>query len=157
MQPSHGRSRTSPFFQAAGFGLLLGLLQLLLVFFGSVRFGQITIIVIGLILYLVIPMLAGLRATFSSPENSLVGAGAGCATGGVGACIVMLTLVVAVVITLQNSAPPDALHPLGHPFPLPPSTVASVFLTLAFLVNSAGVLLASIGGTLGGLVSRKLR
>jgi hypothetical protein len=156
MQPYPARSRKSPLFQAAGFGLLLGLLQLLLVFFGIARFGQTTVIVIGLILYLVIPMLAGLRAR-SSPENSMAGAGAGCVTGVVSACIVMLALIIAVVIALSKIPPPDASHPLAHPFPQPPSAIASIFLALAFLVNSTGVLLALIGGILGGLVSRKLR
>jgi hypothetical protein len=147
------RSRKSPLFQAGGIGLLLGLLQLLLFFFGGPRFGLTTVIIIGLILYFVIPMLAGLRA-FSSQENSLLGAGAGCVTGVICACIVMLVLVIAVVISLNNIPPPDTSHSGGHIYPVSAASIASIFLTLAFLVNGAGVLLATIGGIIGGLIAR---
>lgn len=155
MQSYPARSRKALLFRAAGIGLLLGLLELLLVFFGSARFGQSAVIVIGLLLYLVIPMLASLRA-FSPTENPLAGTVEGCLTGVVCALIVMLVLVIAMVIALNNTPPANASHPLGHSYPLPASTIASISLVLAFLINSAGVFLAALGGTLGSLVSRKL-
>ena len=144
------RARTITFFQRIGIGILLALIQLGLVFLGIPRFNTISVLIVGLALYLVIPGLAGFRAS-RRRERASTGLVTGFVIGLTCAIIIMLVLFVLVVIAL-NAPPPVTT---GRFVPIPVAFVAFYVIALAFFLNSLGVLLATLGGWLGGFAGRR--
>jgi hypothetical protein len=144
------RSKIIAFFQRISFGILLGLIQLGLVFLGIPRFNATTLISIGLALYFVIPGLASLVASRQRERRS-TGVGVGFATGLTCAIIIMLVLFILVAIALNAPRP----TPTGRFVPIPLAFVAFYLIALALALNFLGVLLALLGGGLGGFIGRR--
>ena len=145
------RSRTITFFQRISFGVLLALMQLGLVFLGIPRFNTTSVLIVGLVLYFVIPCVAGLSAS-RQRERASSGLVAGLVTSITCATIILLILFTLVVIAL-NTPPPT--HPVGRYVPIPVAFVAFYVIVLALFLNFLGILLAIAGGWLGGLIGRR--
>jgi uncharacterized membrane protein YfcA len=146
------RSKTIVFFQRTSFGILLALIQLGLVFLGIPHFSTTSIIIAGLVLYFVIPCLASLRASRQS-ERTSTGVVVGSVTGITSATIIMFVLFILAAIAL--TAPAPAISTSGRFVPIPLSFVVTYVIVLAFFLNLLGVLLAMIGGGLGGFIGRR--
>jgi hypothetical protein len=144
------RSKIIAFFQRIGFGILLGLIQLGLVFLGIPRFYTTTVIIIGLVLYFVIPCLASLVASRDRERRS-TGMGVGFVTGLTSAILFMLVLFVLVAIALNAPRPANT----GRIAPIPLAFLAFYLIALALALNFLGVLLALLGGGLGGLIGKR--
>lgn len=151
MQVHFIRAKTITFFQRIGIGILLALIQLGLVFLGIPRFNTIAVMIVGLALYLVIPGLAGFRAA-RKRERASTGLVTGFVTGLTCAIIIMLVFFVLVVIALNT--PPRVTT--GRYVPIPVAFVAAYVMVIALFLNFLGVLLAAIGGWLGGFTARRL-
>ena len=148
MTPHPIRSRLSGFFQRVMFGMLLGLiLSLLFILFifgiSSFQFLAISSLV-GWVLYLVIPLLAGLRTTYQTlhPEEA-PSLNVGLETGVVSVLLNILTGVIVLVIVLVKGS--------GRLLPLIESLIFLWFL----LFHMVGLLLADLGGFLGRAMRKR--
>ncbi|HKV59596.1 MAG TPA: hypothetical protein VJO32_14980 [Ktedonobacteraceae bacterium] len=150
MQDHFIRARIITFFQRIGYGILLAPIQLGLVFLGIPRFNTISILIVGLVLYLVIPGLAGLRAS-RRRERASTGLVTGFVTGLICAIIIMVVLFILVAIALNTPPPVNR----GRYVPLPVAFVAAYIIVIALFLNFLGVLLATLGGWLGGFIGRR--
>jgi hypothetical protein len=130
--------------QAIGVGLLLGLIQLLLLLLGIERLGLRPSLCVGLLFYLLIPLLTGLR-TAQQIQTIPRGIVADLVTGGVSSLVFLLPFFLNLLTTGHFSVAPHRI-PLAD---VPTFTFAVVVTILAFLLTSLGVLLALAGGAIG--------
>ena len=141
------RSKIIAFFQCTGLGIVLSLVQFGLLFLGIPRLDTTTVIIMGLVLYFIVPGLAGLLVS-RRRESASTGTVMGFVTGLTCATIIMLVLIIAAIIAIN--APPRVTS--GRFVPIPVAFLAYYFIALAFALNFLGVLLALIGGGLGGFI-----
>jgi hypothetical protein len=158
MQQHIPRTRWRPWWQVLPFGVLLALLNLSLFGMSTATSEIITApqaIVIGLILYLVIPAFAGHWSRYQRQHEGW----SGFRVGLVGAAIFMLTIALTFVIMFMryiNMPPnftPGAPHQWGLYEPARELMILATILGLLLLLNGVGLLLGAIGGRIGGTLA----
>ncbi len=131
-------------------GVLLALGQILLFFLGYPRPGINLALnntfLPGLLLYLLIPVFAGLQRASKGDEQPRE-AGAGLVTGSVSALIVMLTLITAFFFVHPQSS--------GR-FLIPVEFIIGIIFVAALVYHAfCGILLAVIGAAVGRLIRKR--
>ena len=146
MTPHPIRSRLAVFFQRVMFGILLGLILSLLFIFGISSFQFLAISsLVGWVLYLVIPLFAGLRTTYQTLlTEEATGLNVGLEVGATSVILNILTGVIVLVIVLVKV-------PAGRLLPLIESLVFLWFI----LFHGVGLLLADLGGVLGRAIGKR--
>lgn len=154
MQAHLIHTRIITFFSKISYGILLGAIQLILLYLSINHLNVTTTIIVGMILYFVIPGMAGLRSARHS-EPVAAGITAGFVTGLTCAIIIMLTLIILAIIA--SIVPPPPSPPTSRYIPISASSIIAYIIIMAFMLNLVGVMIALIGGALGGFIGRQWR
>ncbi len=144
------QTKTALYMQAIGVGLLLGLVELLLLLLGAQRLGWRLSLSVGLLFYLLIPLLVGLRTARQS-EKTVRGLVADWLTGAVAYLVFLFPF----LLNLLTSAhPPAAAHHMARA-DVAALSFAAVATVLALLFTSLGILFAIAGGACGRAMGKR--
>lgn len=141
--------------QGVIFGLTLGIAVVMLgLLRNAFNFSTLSDILVGLFLYLVIPLVAGLRASLQTGKQR-TGVGAGVWTALFGAIIISIYTVIAVLLSLSTIIDTEqTTNPT-----VSASTITTWVLIILVIVIGVNVLLLTlcglVGGALGGSIGRR--
>ena len=146
--------------QAFWFGLPLAALNLGLFAVATARSDLLTppqVILAGLLLYLVIPGIAGYWPDAHGRYQEQESGWAGFRVGLVACGLFMLaaTLVFSVLWIRYATVPPQSLHGWGLYDPTTRLITFATFLGILALLHSGGVALSVLGGRIGGALARR--
>lgn len=161
MQQAVAPSIWSKIRSALWLGIPLGLLQIAILYVGVAQvslpwLGRLSwgpAITLGALFYLLLPVIEGFR-TARQGARARESARAGWLVGYISLLLVFLSLVIILVVGLLSPHEPLQSHTI-HITPLFAAIIiAGIFLSI-ILMNSLGMLVAYLGGFLGGMLGQR--
>ena len=161
MHQAAARSIWSKMRSALWLGIPLGLLQMAILFVGAVQvslpwLGRLSwepAILLGALFYLLLPAIEGFR-TARQGAGARACASAGWLVSYISLLVVFLSLVIILIVILLSPHAPPPPHSIHITSFFAAIIVAGVFLVI-LLLNSLGMLVAYLGGFLGGKLGQR--